>query len=353
MCEEYADGVNLESSDQLEHMDASDDPRQHSAPPPVVICYRGGMVRDDVPFEAVDGEIAAAGGLVWLDLEYPQPDQLLRLQEELSLHPLVLQDLKLPHQRPKVDVYEQVTMVVLMAAHQTRRTRLHMSPITILTGPGYLVTIHRDPAPSLAAVRARWQATPTLVEPHPHELLLYRICEALVSDYFPLVDRFDARIERIEERLFSSFDRQLLQNLLMLRRDLTELRRAVAPPRDVFTILARHDDPNVGGFVAPYFTDLVDLILRLTDTIDTMRDRLGTALDSYLTLQSNALNETMKRLTALTVIFMLPTIVTGVYGMNFDLMPELRWTLGYPFAIGLMTAITLGSITFFKRKDWL
>lgn len=351
--------MNRGSSDELARLDPADDPRKHAVPPPIVLCYRDGTLRDDVAFDAVDGVVAEQGqattgsSVIWLDLERPAPDQLLQLQDELALHPLVLQDLKLPHQRPKVDEYERVTMVVLMAARQKRRQRLHLSPVAILAGPGYLVTIHRDPVPALGAVRERWRANPTIVEPHPHELLLYRICEGLVSGYFPLVDLFEARIERIEDRLFRGFDRQMLQELLTLRRDLTELRRVVAPPRDVFTSLARHDDPNVGGFVGPYFTDLVDLILRLTDTIDTMRERLGTALDSYLTLQSNALNETMKRLTALTVIIMLPTIITGIYGMNFDAMPELRWGLGYPFALSLIAVLMLGSWIYFKRKDWL
>lgn len=341
------------SSDDLAHLDPTDDPRKHPTPAPIVVCYRGGVVREDVPFDAVDGVVAEVGGLVWLDLEHPDQDQLLSLQDELELHPLVLQDLKLPHQRPKVDEYERLTMVVLIVARQARRSRLHLSPVTILVGDGYIVTIHRDPVPALQSVRDRWRATPRLVEPHPQEMLLYRICEALVSGFFPLVDLFETRIERIEDLLFRSFDRTMLKELLTLRRDLTELRRVVAPPRDVFTRLSRHDDPNVGGFVAPYFTDLVDLVLRLTDTIDTMRERLGTALDSYLTLQSNALNETMKRLTALTVIIMLPTIVTGVYGMNFDLMPELRWVFGYPFALGVIASLMVASWWYFKRRDWL
>jgi magnesium transporter len=350
---EYADEVNRGSSDDVDRLNPSDDPRKHAAPAPVVLCYRNGVVRDDVAFDAVDGEVAVHGGVVWLDIEHPGVDQLLKLQEELALHPLVLQDLKLPHQRPKVDEYEGVTMVVLIAARQTRRSKLHLSPVTILVGDGYIVTIHRDPIEALDAVRQRWRATPRLVEPHPHEMLLYRICEGLISGFFPLVDIFETRIEHIEDRLFREFDQKMLQELLRLRRDLTELRRVVAPPRDVFTNLSRHDDPTVGGYVAPYFTDLVDLVLRLTDTIDTMRERLGTALDSYLTLQSNALNETMKRLTALTVIIMLPTLITGIYGMNFEVMPELHWDFGYPYAILMILLLMAGSWLFFKRRDWL
>jgi len=350
---QYADRVRHVPADQYPNEAPTVDPRRHPAPIPTVLCYRDGELRTDLPFDAVDGEIAADGGVVWLDMEHPDARTLELLQGELQLHPLVVQDLRLPHQRPKVDEYGDQTLVVLLAARLSNKKRLHLSQVAIFAGPGYIVTVHRDPVPALAEVRARWLANTRLMEPHPHELLLYRICAALVEAYFPLVDTFDQRIERIEDRLFNQFDRAMLQELLLLRRDLTELRRVVAPPRDVFTTLSRHDDPNVGGFVAPYFMDLVDLILRLTDTIDTMRDRLGTALDSYLTLQSNALNETMKRLTALTVIFTIPMIVTGVYGMNFDRMPELHWEYGYPFAVLLSVVAISVALVVFKRRDWL
>lgn len=318
-----------------------------------MLCYRAGTLRTDVPFDAVDGEVGVDGGVVWLDLEHPDAQALERLQEELRLHPLALQDLRLPHQRPKVDEYEGHTMVVLFAARLTQRRRLQLGQVAIFAGPGYIVTVHRDPVPALVAVQTRWQANPRLMDPHPHELLLYRICEALVEAYFPLVDTFDAWIERIEDRLFSRFDHALLKELLVLRRDLTELRRVVAPPRDVFTTLSRHDDPNVGGFVAPYFMDLVDLTLRLTDTIDTMRERLGTALDSYLTLQSHALNETLKRLAALTVIFTIPMIVTGIYGMNFTVMPLLEWPGGFWAAVVGTAAIIGFAWWVFRRNGWV
>jgi magnesium transporter len=339
--------------DDLVEPELTGDPRAHATRPPVVLCYRDGTLRDDVPLDAVDGQVAKSGGLVWLDVEHPDEDKLNRLQEELQLHPLVIQDLRFPHQRPKVDEYPGLTMVVLFAARLTRRMRLHLSEVAIFVGPRYIVTVHRDPVPSLNVVRERWKANPSLVEPHPQELLLYRICEAIVAAYFPLVDVIEDRIARIEERLFSRFDRTLLRELLTLRRDLTELRRIVAPPRDVFTTLARHDDPNVGGFTAPYFTDLVDLVLRLTDTIDVMRDRLGTALESYLTLQSNALNETVKRLTGVTVILTLPMIVSSVYGMNFHEMPLLDWYWGFWAAVVLTAALMVGATWLLRRLGWL
>ena len=129
-----------------------------------------------------------------------------------------------------------------------------------------------------------------------------------------------------------------------------ELRRTVAPQRDVFTTLARHEDLEIGAAADAYFADLVDYTLRLTDTVDTMRDRLGTALDSYLTLQSNALNETMRRLTALTAVLSLPMIVSGIYGMNFHVMPFLDWEWGFWFAI-VLTGVSMAATLLWFRKS--
>ena len=201
--------------------------------------------------------------------------------------------------------------------------------------------------------RRRWEREPAFVEPNPLGFLVYRIAAALVDDYFPITESFEARLDTIEDCLFNDFNRELLRNILSLRRDLIELRRAMVPQRDVFSALARHDAPISDRATAAYFTDLVDLILRLTDTVDMMRDRLNAALDSYLTIQSNALNETVKRLAALTVIMTVPMIISGIYGMNFQVMPELGWTFGYPFALGLIATAVSVAIYLFRRNDWL
>lgn len=321
--------------------------------PPVVLCYRDGVVRDDVPFEAVDGQVAEPGTVIWLDLERPDDAELDRLREELRIHPLAIEDIRTPHQRPKVDEYERSTLVVLFAIQFGRRSRLVLTQVAIFVGPGYIVTVRQAPVPAIDALRERWRQNPSLVEPHPIGFLLYRLGAALVETYFPLVDILDARVEDVEEQLFDGFAPRQLQHIITLRRNLVELRRVITPMRDVFTNLARHEDLVIGNVLAPYFTDLVDLVLRVTDTIDTLRDRLATALETYLTLQSNELNNTMKRLTALTVVLMVPTLVAGVYGMNFDAMPELHWPLGYPFALVLMAASAGAALWLFRRSDWI
>ena len=163
---------------------------------------------------------------------------------------------------------------------------------------------------------------------------------------------FDDRIERLEDRLFRRLRPVILKDTLKVRRELVELRRAITPQRDVFTTLARHEEFATGP-VAAYFTDLVDYSLRVTDTIDTLRDRLGTALDSYLTLQSNALNETMKRLTGVTILLTLPMIISGIYGMNFDSIPELHWGYGYAWALGLIVVTMVIAAWVLRHNDWL
>jgi magnesium transporter len=318
---------------------------------PIIVSINNGEVRD-LPFEEVDREIARENCLVWIDLEGPTRDEMDRLKEELSLHPLAVEDIRAPHQRPKVDDYEGSCLVVLFAATLAEHVPLALTQVAIFMGPGYLVTVHDLPLPALEDMRNRLRADPKLIASNPLGFLLYRICLALVEGYFPIVDMFDDRIERLEDRLFRRLRPVILKDTLKVRRELVELRRAITPQRDVFTTLARHEEFATGP-VAAYFTDLVDYSLRVTDTIDTLRDRLGTALDSYLTLQSNALNETMKRLTGVTILLTLPMIISGIYGMNFDSIPELHWGYGYAWALGLIVVTMVIAAWVLRHNDWL
>jgi magnesium transporter len=231
--------------------------------------------------------------------------------------------------------------------------RLRLNAVAIFVGKSFLITVHKNPVPAIEAVRQRWKREPTMVEPSPLGFLLYRIASALVDGFFPVTDELDTRVQHVEDRMLESFNRPHVQAILRLRRNLTDLRRAISPQRDVFTILARHDDDVLDEKTDPYFADVVDLVLRLIDTIDTMRDRLAAALESQLTLQSTELNITMKRLTGLTLLLMIPTLIAGIYGMNFDTIPELHWGFGYPYALALMLASAVGALLIFRKLDWI
>jgi len=333
---------------------STDRPATSPATECTALLYQHGALRDDLPLAGIDRQLRDQQSLVWLDLERPSDKEFELLAREFNLHPLAIEDIRKPHQRPKVDEYEELRLIVLFDVRAASQGHgLALQELDIFVGPNYLITVHARPIHAITELRERWRHNPAMVEPSPLGFLLYHLADTLVDGYFPVVDGLENEIEQIEERLFESFDKSVLRDIFALRRDLIQLRKVLGPERDAFILLSRRDIPIADKTTAPYFSDVVDLLLRLTDTVDTFRDLLGAALDSYLSIQSNSLNEIMKRLTALTVIVMVPTLIAGIYGMNFHHIPELEWEYGYPYAVALMLGTALAAILFFWKKDWL
>jgi magnesium transporter len=193
---------------------------------------------------------------------------------------------------------------------------------------------------------------PTIGKPSAG-LLVYSILDAIVDDYFPVIDALAERTEEIEEFVLNSSGSSPIHELFRLKRDMIQVRRAVTPERDVLNVLVRRDSPIFDEVTLLYFQDVYDHILRVTDAIDTYRDLLSGTLDAYLSVTSNRLNQVMKTLTASSIILMTITLVASIYGMNFDHMPELHWRLGYLWAIGLMVGLAALLIAFFRRIDYL
>lgn len=302
----------------------------------------------------IDGLRAQADTLVWLDIASPTADDLALLRDEFDLHPLALEDLEKRRQRPKIDAYGAqhmiVTYEVLPAAAADRG--FDLGELHIFAGAGYLVSVRWQDSPAVEGVDARFRQRPDAVGRTPGALL-YTILDAVVDGYFPLLDRLADRIEDLEDRILEGGQIQgTLREILGLKRDLLELRRTLSPQRDVANGLLRRDLPLVDDASAPYFQDLYDHLVRVLDQLDLQRDLLASALEANLSVTSNNLNAVMKRLTAFTVIIMLPTLIAGIYGMNFHFLPELSWPLGYPFALALMAVAMIGAAAFFKRNDW-
>ena len=204
----------------------------------------------------------------------------------------------------------------------------------------------------MESIEARFRQHPDAVATTPGSLV-YAILDAVVDGYFPLIDRLSDQIEDLEDRILAGGKvAGTLRPILDLKRELLELRRTLSPQRDVANALLRRDLPLVDDASAPYFQDLYDHLVRVLDQLDLQRDLLASALEANLSVTSNNLNAVMKRLTAFTVIIMLPTLIAGIYGMNFHFMPELSWPLGYAFAVGAMAVVMIGAAIFFKRNDW-
>lgn len=347
-----------------------------------------GQPARDIPPDQIPALLDTGKGTLWLDITGMDDDEAHLLQSAFHFHPLALEDLTQPDQRPKVVEYDGYVFVV---AHEwqpaperadlaepcvTRSAELH-----IFAGRNYVVSVHSGPSEALKTARTRWERANDLRAQGPY-FLLYLMLDSLVDDYYPAMDAYDDRIDTLEQLVLRPVseqdaalnsaksragddDQKPLTVLLGLRRDLLEMRRYVAPLRDAVNVLLRHvegvqEDDRAGEMrrtraraLFAYYQDIYDHTIRVVDTIDTYRDLLSGTLDAHLAVASNRLNEVVKVLTSVSIILMTIASVSGIYGMNFTDMPELHWRHGYPYALGLMIALSALEWLYFKRRNWL
>ena len=292
--------------------------------------------------------------VIWLDIASPNADDLKLLRDEFSVHPLALEDLETRSQRPKLDTYAEQQIIVTYEVLEPSKPDQHfeLGELHLFAGPGYLVSVRWQDSPAIKEVERRFRDRPDAVARTPGSLV-YAILDAALDGFFPLLDRLTDKIEDLEGVILAGGrSTDTLRVILALKRKLLELRRSLAPQRDVANALLRRDLPLVDDTSAPYFQDLYDHTIRVLDQLDLQRDLLASALEANLSVTSNNLNAIMKRLTAFTVVLMVPTLIAGIYGMNFHGMPELSWPLGYPLALGLMLVTMAGAALFFRARDW-
>lgn len=293
------------------------------------------------------------GELMWLDISEPSDEDYALLAERFGLHPMVIEDIKANEGRPKLHDYGDYLFIVCHAlrSDNAEKFSLHVTEIDILVGADYVVTIHEGALSPLNDLHARWLRSPELMKSGA-AYLLYEILDEVLDDYFPLLDEMDERIDEFETRLFQDFEENLSVDIFALKRHLVQIRRVAGPTRDLVNVLLRHDADSGGKHFA-YFQDLYDHSARIVDNVDTFRELLAGALDAYLALASNRMNAVMKTLTSASIILLIPTLIAGIYGMNFEWMPELHDHYGYPMALGAMMLIMLALYAMFKRKNWL
>lgn len=304
------------------------------------------------------GEISRAltdpDALVWIDICGPDEGELEPLVDVLGLHELAVEDVNKHGQRAKLDRFPSHAFLVAYA----RAEDGDMSEVDFFVGANWLLTVrelndHGESFP-IDGARARYERTRQVDRKVGY--LLYTLMDSLVDGYFSEADKVEDRLELIEEDLFEHgppADGSLQQELLTLRRELIVFRRRVVPLRDVVLSLLRREIPWIEEQAILYFEDVLDHLLRVTDQIDTQRELMGNVVDASLALSSNRMNEVMKKMTSWGAILIVATLVAGIYGMNFQNMPELRWKYGYFMALGTMLATTGTLYLYFRRKKWL
>ena len=293
-----------------------------------------------------------APNILWVDVSNPGSQDFDELAAQFGFHPLAIEDCQNGHQRPKVDEYQGYYFIVLYEALLLPDQRLELHELNIFLGRNYLVTVHSQPIRAIEVAERLWNGWPDLAE-RGTGLVAYLLIDAIVDDYLPLLDTLSDRMDDLEDQIFEDFRPEAIEEIFRIKKQLTFLRRAVTPLRDVFNTLLRREQPIFSRETMIYFQDVFDHLIRVADTIDTLRDMLGSTMDAYLSVSGNRMNMVMKRLTSLSTILMSVTLIAGIYGMNFKIMPELDWKFGYPGALLSMVVIGLAIYSYFRKIKWL
>jgi magnesium transporter len=300
------------------------------------------------------------GGMAWIGLERPDAAELMSLAREFDLHPLAVEDAIQAHQRPKLERYGDTLFVVLHAArYDDAEERVEFGEVHVFVGPDFVVTVRHGVAPHLAGVRARLEADREMLARGP-EAVLYAILDAVVDGYAPVVAGLENDIDEIESDVFGA-DIEVSRRIYELSREAVDFQRAVRPLQHVCAALASgFTKYRVDAELQASLRDVADHLTEVADQIESFRVALRDILTVNATLvaqrqneEARAQNDEIKKISGWAAILFAPTLVGTVYGMNFDAMPELHWSFGYPFALVLMGAVSLGLYVVFRAKRWI
>lgn len=295
-----------------------------------------------------------AGAITWVHCEGLHTEGLLEaFGREYGVHPLVLEDILNTHQRPKFEEYDNHLFIVLKTLSGSKDLVIQHEQISLLMFENLLFTFRERQDGLFDHLKQRLMNARGRIRSLGTDYLVYAIMDTVVDHYFTLSDTLEEVIESIEVKLLTKARAQTLHTLQRLKREMVFIRKAITPLREVLGTLQRCENPLVSAKTEPYFRDVFDHVLRVVDTLDSHRDLINGMLEIYLTSLSNRMNEIMKVLTVFATIFIPLTFVVGIYGMNFDFMPELRWKWSYPILWGFFFLIPAVLLYIFKKKNWL
>jgi magnesium transporter len=297
--------------------------------------------------------------VVWVDVTgLADADLITGIGRAFELHPLALEDTVHTHQRAKLDEYAFGYYLALRMPCLVEGC-LELEQISLFLGDSFVVTFQERPGESFDAIRERIRKSHGRLRRSGPDYLAYALLDALVDSYFPYVEAYGDRLEELEDRILADPDHTVISAIHEVKRDLLSIRRGVWPLREALNLLLREDHTRITPETRVYLRDVYDHTIQLVELTETQRELASGLLDVYLSSVSNRMNEIMKVLTIIATIFIPLSFVAGLYGMNFDVrrsplnMPELEWRYGYLFALGLMAAIAIGMLVYFRRKRWI
>ncbi len=316
------------------------------------VAYQDGRKLADIPVGQIHLFVNEPGCFVWVALKDPEPGELDFMQREFGLHELAVEDAQLGHQRPKIEEYGHSLFVVLHMIENGAET-LNVGEVCIFVGANYVLSVRHRARQGFTEIRKRCETEPDLLR-HGSAYVLYALMDAVVDRYFPVLDSLETGLEQVEERIFSKqTERASIEALYCIKQKLMTLKHATEPLLEAMGRLHGGRVPQLCTGLQDYFRDVSDHLVRLNQSIESQREMVTTAVSASLSLISLQENEVTKRLAAYGALIAVPTLIAGIYGMNFEYMPEIQWVHGYPVALLLMLFIDVYLFSRFRKAKWL
>jgi magnesium transporter len=317
------------------------------------VAYQNGKKLADIEKHEISEYLARPGCFVWVALRDTNEAELAEMQEEFDLHPLAVEDARHGHQRPKIEEYGD-SLFVVMNTIEVEGDDLRAGEVHVFAGPNYVLSVRHRTERGFQDVRARAEREPELLK-HGSGFVLYALMDAIVDRYFPVLDAVEIELENLEGRLFApgASPRENIESLYYVKQKLTTMKHATSPLQENASKLYGGRVPSVCSGLGDYFRDVYDHLVRINQSIDAARETVNTAIQVALAMVATGQGEITRRLAAYAALVAVPTMIAGIYGMNFRHMPELVWELGYPLALATMVVIDVFLFTRFRKAGWI
>lgn len=321
------------------------------------LVYNDDHLTDDThETESIGNQLSVDKGKVnWFDIRGLHDTTLIeKVGHAFGIHNLVLEDIADTNQRPKFDEYDNGVFVVIKALHYHKdKTKMHTEQVAIFFRDNLIVTFQEDEADLLKAVRERVKNKSGRIRQRGADYLCYAIMDALVDQYFLVLDQMENDIESIESGMIEGVDTGVRAGIHRLKKEVVVMRKSIAPLREVMGKFSKSDTPFIADSTTLFIRDLYDHTIQVMDMVDTYRDMLNGLQDLYISEISLKMNQVMQVLTIITTVFVPLSFLAGLYGMNFKYIPELEYRYGYFVLLGLMFLIFIGALMYFRNKKWL
>lgn len=312
--------------------------------------YLKDNLEKNISIDKVKNILGEKQGTLFFDLKIENKDDF-KILEEFGFHPLAIEDCISEEKRAKIEEYDGYFFIVVNCLHPEKNGEFTLSEVDIFVSKNYLLTVHKEEVPIINSIWERCEKNLKILEKGT-DLILYYLLDTIVDQFFPAMEEIENKIENIEEKITKKPSSDVLGEIFLLRRALTNLRRVISPHRELFSILISRSIPFVKPTTLVYLRDVYDHIIRIYEMIDVSREMMTVLLETYLSTISNKMSEVIKILTVIGTIFMPLTFLTGIYGMNFRYFPEIEWRYGYILFWTISILIIISMVLFFRKKKW-